>query len=52
MSQGGCPWKDHLLSLEAEMSIDPHIKFVLYSDSNDNWRVQCVPKVLGAFENR
>uniref|UniRef100_A0A4W5JWX6 Uncharacterized protein n=1 Tax=Hucho hucho TaxID=62062 RepID=A0A4W5JWX6_9TELE len=40
-SQGGCPWKEHLFSLEKELSVDTSIKFVLYPDQNGQWRVQC-----------
>ena len=52
LPQGGCPWKDHLMSLEEDLNIQPAIKFILYPDQNSQWRVQCVPKVLGSFENR
>ncbi|ELU12172.1 hypothetical protein CAPTEDRAFT_225005 [Capitella teleta] len=52
LESGGCPWKDHLHALEAEMGLNPQVKFTLYADSNNKWRVQCVPKVLGGFENR
>ncbi|XP_002740515.2 MYG1 exonuclease-like [Saccoglossus kowalevskii] len=50
--QGGCPWKDHLFDLEEEMKIERPIKYVLYTDQNDNWRVQCVPIRKTSFENR
>lgn len=52
LSQGGCPWKDHLFTLEKELEISPLIKYVLYTDTAGKWRVQCVPKLLGSFENR
>ncbi|XP_064602553.1 MYG1 exonuclease-like [Liolophura sinensis] len=52
LEKGGCPWKDHLFSLETELFVDPLVKFVLYPDSNNKWRVQCVPVRLGSFENR
>uniref|UniRef100_A0A4W5JWV5 Uncharacterized protein n=1 Tax=Hucho hucho TaxID=62062 RepID=A0A4W5JWV5_9TELE len=51
-SQGGCPWKEHLFSLEKELSVDTSIKFVLYPDQNGQWRVQCVPAGLHTFNNR
>ncbi|CAM9829846.1 unnamed protein product [Chrysoparadoxa australica] len=38
-----CPWKGHLLDIEAERGITGQAKFVLYPDSSDNWRVQAVP---------
>ncbi|KAK7098852.1 hypothetical protein V1264_003075 [Littorina saxatilis] len=52
LAEGGAPWKDHLFSIEEELKISPPIKYVLYSDSNGAWRVQCVPLKLGSFENR
>lgn len=51
-SQGGCPWKDHLLAMEKELNIEPSIKFALYADDNGKWRVQCVPVHKASFENR
>ena len=48
----GCPWKDHLMRLETELKIKPLIKFVLYTDTSNKWRVQCVPKEKHTFENR
>ncbi|XP_064161125.1 UPF0160 protein MYG1, mitochondrial [Anguilla rostrata] len=52
LKQGGCPWKEHLFSLEKELSVNPPIKFVLYTDQNGQWRVQCVPAGLHTFQNR
>ena len=49
---GGCPWKEHVMCLETELQLQPPIKFVLYSDSSNKWRVQCVPKDKNSFENR
>ena len=49
---GGCPWRDHLFNLEEELKIEPSIKYVLYTDNNGKWRIQCVPIRLGSFENR
>lgn len=51
-SQGGCPWKEHLFALEKELQVETPIKFVLYSDQNGQWRVQCVPAGLNTFQNR
>lgn len=51
-SQGGCPWKEHLFTLEKELNVETPIKFVLYPDQNGNWRVQCVPAGLHTFQNR
>ncbi|XP_036387860.1 UPF0160 protein MYG1, mitochondrial [Megalops cyprinoides] len=52
MEQGGCPWKEHLFSLEKELNVETPIKFVLYPDQNGQWRVQCVPAGLHTFQNR
>ncbi|XP_026791410.2 mitochondrial import inner membrane translocase subunit Tim17-A isoform X2 [Pangasianodon hypophthalmus] len=49
--QGGCPWKEHLFSLEKELKLDISIKFVLYPDQNGQWRIQCVPAGLNTFHN-
>ncbi|XP_042361911.1 UPF0160 protein MYG1, mitochondrial [Plectropomus leopardus] len=51
-SQGGCPWKEHLFTLEKELKVETPIKFVLYADQNGQWRVQCVPAGLNTFQNR
>ncbi|KAM8916421.1 MYG1 exonuclease [Spinachia spinachia] len=51
-SQGGFPWKEHLFSVEKELKVETPIKFVLYSDQNGQWRVQCVPAGLNTFQNR
>ncbi|XP_056130635.1 UPF0160 protein MYG1, mitochondrial isoform X1 [Lampris incognitus] len=51
-SQGGCPWKEHLFTLEKELKVETPIKFVLYTDQNGQWRVQCVPAGLNTFQNR
>lgn len=52
LSEGGCPWKDHLFTLEQEMNVQTPILYVLYTDQSGNWRVQCVSVSLGSFENR
>ena len=49
---GGLPWKGHLYELEKIHSIDPLIKFVLYTDQGGMWRVQAVTVEGKAFENR
>lgn len=51
-SQGGCPWKEHLFALEKELNVETPIKFVLYTDQNGQWRIQCVPSGLNTFQNR
>ncbi|XP_077583400.1 MYG1 exonuclease [Stigmatopora nigra] len=51
-SQGGCPWKEHLFALEKELQVETPIKYVLYSDQNGQWRIQCVPVGLHTFQSR
>lgn len=38
-----CPWKDHLMSLEEEMGIVGQLKFCIFHDNTDSWRVQAIP---------
>lgn len=38
-----CPWKQHLSELEQEHEIVGVPKFVIYTDTNGNYRVICVP---------
>ncbi|GFR14608.1 UPF0160 protein MYG1, mitochondrial [Trichonephila clavata] len=51
-SNGGCPWKEHLFELEGTLKVEKPIKFVIYSDTNNNWRIQCVSVSPFSFENR
>ena len=53
-SQGGVPWKEHLFELEVEegLSGDNSILYVLYTDQNGMWRIQCVPEQPKSFTNR
>lgn len=44
-----CPWKDHLLSLESELGITGQIKFVVFHDPTDTWRVQGIPVQPDSF---
>ncbi|CAH1983348.1 unnamed protein product [Acanthoscelides obtectus] len=44
-----CPWKDHLLSLEEEMGIAGEIKFCIYHDKGESWRVQGIPLQPDSF---
>jgi len=52
LSGSGCPWKDHLLELEDELQSSPLVKYVLFTDKSDSWRLQCVPVSNNSFENR
>ena len=37
---GGCPWKEHLFELEKDLDMQVPIKFAIYTDLNNKWRVQ------------
>jgi len=53
--QGGVPWKEHLFELEKENGLDgkdSNILYVIYTDQNGMWRIQCVPVRPKSFENR
>jgi uncharacterized UPF0160 family protein len=49
---GCCPWKSHLFNIEKELDLVGCIKYVLYSEKNGHWRVQCVPLNDHSFTNR
>jgi len=52
LSSGGLPWRNYLYTFEKKHSVDPLIKFVLYTDQSGMWRVQAVTVEGKAFENR
>ena len=52
MSDGGCPWKDHLIDIEKENKVFGRTLYVLYADAKQQWRIQCVPKENASFANR
>ncbi|XP_042554716.1 MYG1 exonuclease isoform X2 [Dipodomys spectabilis] len=52
LAKGGCPWKEHLFHLESGLSPPVAITFVIYTDQNGQWRVQCVPKEAHSFQSR
>ncbi|XP_050422042.1 MYG1 exonuclease [Adelges cooleyi] len=49
-----CPWKEHYFILEEELGDDlnPKIDFIIFSDSNGNWRIQAMPLTPKSFELR
>ncbi|ABN65680.1 predicted protein [Scheffersomyces stipitis CBS 6054] len=47
-----CPWKEHLYSIEKENNAEGQIKFVLFQDSSDKWRVSTVSVTSSSFEFR
>ncbi|XP_072933178.1 MYG1 exonuclease [Epargyreus clarus] len=46
------PWKEHLADLEEEMGLGDTIKYVLFNDKPNSWRVQAVPVSPGSFVTR
>ncbi|KAF5289873.1 hypothetical protein FQR65_LT02007 [Abscondita terminalis] len=44
-----CPWAEHLFSLEEDLNIVGHTKFVLFLDRDKSCRVQSVPITPGSF---
>uniref|UniRef100_A0A8C3UY52 MYG1 exonuclease n=1 Tax=Catharus ustulatus TaxID=91951 RepID=A0A8C3UY52_CATUS len=52
LSQGGCPWKEHLFQLERELALPRPLQLVLFPDRGGQWRVQSVPAAPHSFESR
>jgi len=51
----GCPWKDHLYTLEAEHPTEEKVVYVLYPESEHEgakWRIQAVSVSKDSFESR
>ncbi|CAD8084210.1 unnamed protein product [Paramecium sonneborni] len=46
------PWKSHIFEIEQEKGTVGLIKFVLYPDKNEGWKVQAVSSNEDSFENR
>jgi len=48
------PWREHLFDIEQEQKdiLGDTIKYVLYPDSNQTWRIQAVPVNNKSFDNR
>uniref|UniRef100_A0A336LPI0 CSON009741 protein n=1 Tax=Culicoides sonorensis TaxID=179676 RepID=A0A336LPI0_CULSO len=44
-----CPWKQHLAELEKELELEGIAKYVLYKNSENDWRAICVPKTPDSF---
>ncbi|KAK7678845.1 hypothetical protein QCA50_018147 [Cerrena zonata] len=47
-----CPWKEHLYQIEKENDAQGLIKFVLFKDSSDKWRISTVSVTSTSFEFR
>ncbi|XP_032060702.1 UPF0160 protein MYG1, mitochondrial [Aythya fuligula] len=52
LPQGGCPWKEHLFSLEKELELPTPLQLVLFPDRSGQWRVQSVPVGPNTFQSR
>ena len=51
----GCPWKDHLYTLESEHPEEEKVLYVLYPESEQEgakWRIQAVSISKDSFESR
>lgn len=48
----GCMWKGPLFELEEEFGQQGKVKFVLYPDQRQQWRIQTVPPSEGSFDQR
>lgn len=46
------PWKEHLFDLEEEMNIGHEVKYVIFNDKPNSWRVQAVPVSPSSFITR
>jgi len=48
------PWREHLFDIEQEQKeiLGDTIKYILYPDSNQTWRIQAVPLNNTSFDNR
>ena len=48
------PWRDHLFDIENEQkaTLGDSIKFVLYADQSQSWRIQAIPLNETTFKNR
>jgi len=42
-------WKSHLLAIEEELQFAQPILYVLYCDTSNAWRIQCVPEKEDSF---
>lgn len=51
-ANGGIPWKEHLFAVEKEMGIEREIKFAVFQDLSEDWRVCCVPIFAKSFTLR
>lgn len=46
------PWKEHLFDLEEELNIGHEVKYVIFNDKPNSWRVQAVPVNPTSFVTR
>lgn len=50
-SSGGCPWKEHLFTLEKEHNKTGHVLYAIFAD-RATYRIQAVPLEANGFTNR
>ncbi|XP_023943423.2 MYG1 exonuclease isoform X3 [Bicyclus anynana] len=46
------PWKEHLFDLEEELGLGNEIKYVIFMDKPNSWRIQAVPVKPTSFVTR
>ncbi|XP_063832641.1 MYG1 exonuclease [Ostrinia nubilalis] len=46
------PWKEHFFDLENELAVEPKIKYVIFCDKPNSWRVQAIPEYASSFITR
>lgn len=52
LEAGGCPWKEHLYTLESDHGCEGHTKYMVYQDTAGSWRVQTVGVKGEGFASR
>lgn len=43
------PWKDFYFDLQNDLKLEPTVKYVIFQDNSNSWRVQAIPVALGSF---
>ncbi len=46
------PWKEHIYNIEKSNNVEGQILYVLFPDSNSNWRITAVPVSASSFDSR
>ncbi|VEU23347.1 DEKNAAC104754 [Brettanomyces naardenensis] len=46
------PWKEHIYAIEKENNVVGQILYILFPDTNGNWRITAVPVTSSSFDSR